>query len=98
MVRKKYPWLRLSAVKLLAVEQHVTCTTRDGAVTEVMMGPVTPDEMVPVKAATRSTSTRNLAASTPTVGCPWSSRRMNCTGQPLTPPPWLMCSIPNSAD
>src|SRR5262249_29495217 len=34
---------------------------------------------------------------TPTVGWPWSSRRMNCTGQPFTPPPWLMCSKASSA-
>src|SRR5437867_365498 len=98
MVRKKYPPLRPSSVKGLAVEQHVICTTFDGAVTEEMIGPVTPEEMVPVKAGTRSTSTRYLAASTPTVGWPWSSRRMNCTGQPLTPPPWLTCSIASSAD
>src|SRR5207249_1498723 len=89
MVRKKYPPLRPSSVKGLAVEQQVICTTFDGAVTAEMIGPVTPEEMVPVNAGTRSTSTRYLAASTPTVGCPWSSRRMNCTGQPLTPPPWL---------
>src|SRR5215510_12226639 len=98
MVRKKYPPLRPSSVKGLAVEQHVICTTFDGAVTEEMIGPVTPEEMVPVNAGTRSTSTRYLAASTPTVGWPWSSRRMNCTGQPLTPPPWLTCSIASSAD
>src|SRR6266446_7063384 len=97
MVRKKYPPLRPSSVKGLAVEQQVICTTFDGAVTAEMIGPVTPEEMVPVKAGTRSTSTRYLAASTPTVGCPWSSRRMNCTGQPLTPPPWLTCSIASSA-
>src|SRR5215813_303840 len=97
MVRKKYPPLRPSSVKGLAVEQHVICTTFDGAVTEEMIGPVTPEEMVPVNAGTRSTSTRYLAASTPTVGWPWSSRRMNCTGQPLTPPPWLTCSIASSA-
>src|SRR4029453_16534652 len=66
--------------------------------TEEKIGPVTPDESVPVKAGTRSPSTRYLAASTPTVGCPWSSRRMNCTGQPLMPPPWLTCSIASSAD
>src|SRR5262247_3223231 len=98
MVRKKSPPLRPSSVNGLAVEQHVICTTFDGAVTDEMMGPVTPDEIVPVKAGTRSTSTRYLAASTPTVGWPWSSRRMNCTGQPLTPPPWLTCSIASSAD
>src|SRR5262245_25729730 len=98
MVRKKYPPLRPSSVNGLAVEQHVICTTFDGAVTEEMIGPVTPEEMVPVNAGTRSTSTRYLAASTPTVGWPWSSRRMNCTGQPLTPPPWLTCSIASSAD
>src|SRR5712691_10643012 len=23
---------------------------------------------------------------------------MNCTGQPLTPPPWITCSIASSAD
>src|SRR5215510_4301997 len=63
-----------------------------------MMGPVMPEEIVPVNAGTFSTSTRYLAASTPTVGWPWSSRRMNCTGQPLTPPPWLTCSIASSAD
>src|SRR5881409_2343666 len=97
MVRKKYPPLGPSSVKGLAVEQHVICTTFDGAVTEEMIGPVTPEEMVPVKAGTRSTSTRYLAASTPTVGWPWSSRRMNCTGQPLTPPPWLTCSMASSA-
>src|SRR5262247_3040459 len=97
MVRKKSPPLRPSSVNGLAVEQHVICTTFDGAVTDEMMGPVTPDEIVPVKAGTRSTSTRYLAASTPTVGWPWSSRRMNCTGQPLTPPPWLTCSIASSA-
>src|SRR5207248_3813007 len=97
MVRKKYPPLRPSSVKGLAVEQQVICTTFDGAVTAEMIGPVTPEEMVPVNAGTRSTSTRYLAASTPTVGCPWSSRRMNCTGQPLTPPPWLTCSIASSA-
>ena len=50
MVRKKYPPLRPSSVKGLAVEQHVICTTFDGAVTEEMIGPVTPEEMVPVKA------------------------------------------------
>src|SRR5215475_12579806 len=98
MVRKKYPPLRPSSVNGLAVEQHVICTTFDGAVTEEMMGPVTPEEIVPVNAGTRSTSTRYLAASTPTVGWPWSSRRMKCTGQPLTPPPWLTCSIASSAD
>src|SRR5213080_68502 len=97
MVRKKYPPLRPSSVKGLAVEQQVICTTFDGAVTAEMIGPVTPEEMVPVNAGTRSTSTRYLAASTPTVGCPWSSRRMNCTGQPLTPPPALTCSIASSA-
>lgn len=64
---------------------------------EAMIGPVTPDEIVPVKAGTRSTSTRYFAASTPTVGWPWSSRRMNCTWQPLMPPPWLMCSTASCA-
>ncbi len=34
MVRKKYPPLRPSSVKGLAVEQHVICTTFDGAVTD----------------------------------------------------------------
>src|ERR1700741_3095605 len=77
MVRKKYPPLRPSRVKGLAVEQHVICTTFEGAVTDAMIGPVMPEEMVPVKAATFSTSTRYLAASTPTVGCPWSSRSTN---------------------
>src|SRR5207253_2647045 len=33
MVRKKYPPLRPSSVKGLAVEQQVICTTFDGAVT-----------------------------------------------------------------
>src|SRR4029453_13981982 len=94
---KKYPPPRPPSVKVLAVEQHVICTTFDGAVTAAMIGPVTPEEMVPVNAGTRSTSTRYLAASTPTVGCPWSSRRMNCTGQPLTPPPSLTWSIASSA-
>src|SRR5215470_10422606 len=97
MVRKKYPPLRPSSVNGLAVEQHVIWTTFDGAVTDEMMGPVMPDEIVPVNAGTRSTSTRYLAASTPTVGWPWSSRRMNWTGQPLMPPPWLTCSIASSA-
>src|SRR5215471_20985935 len=97
IVRKKYPPLRPSSVNGLAVEQHVICTTFDGAVTEEMIGPVTPEEMVPVNAGTRSTSTRYLAASTPTVGWPWSSRKMNCTGQPLMPPPWFTCSMASSA-
>src|SRR3989454_10821765 len=96
-VRKNTPPLRPSSVKALAVEQHVICTTLDGAVTEAMIGPVIPEDMVPVNAGTRSTSTRYLAASTPTVGCPWSSRRPNCTGQPLTPPPWLTGSTASSA-
>ena len=58
------------SVKVLAEEQQEICTTLEGAVTAAMMGPVTPEEMVPVKAVTRSTSTRYLAASTPTVGWP----------------------------
>src|SRR4030095_8670204 len=89
MVRKKYPPLRPSSVKGLAGEEHVICTPLEGAVTEEMMGPVTPEEIVPVNAATRSTSTRYLAASTPTVGWPWSFRRMNCKGEPLAPTPSL---------
>src|SRR6185436_15692629 len=97
MVRKKYPPLRPSRVNGLAVEQQVICTTFDGAVTDEMIGPVTPEEIVPVNAGTRSTSTRYFAASTPTVGWPWSSRRTNWTGQPLTPPPWFTCSIASSA-
>ena len=47
MVRKKYPPLRPSSVKGLAVEQHVICTTFEGAVTEEMIGPVMPEEIVP---------------------------------------------------
>src|SRR4026209_841320 len=97
MVREKYPALRPAGVNGLAVEQQVICTTFDGAVTDEMIGPVTPDEIVPVNAGTRSTSTRYFAASTPTVGCPWSSRSTNWTGQPLTPPPWFTCSIASSA-
>src|SRR5436853_6967438 len=46
LVRKKYPPLRPSSVKGLAVEQQVICTTFDGAVTAEMIGPVTPEEMV----------------------------------------------------
>ena len=81
-----------SVVNVAAVEQQLTIGTPAGIVTEVRIGIVTPLAMVPVMAGTRSTSTRYLAASTPTVGCPWSSRRMNSTGQPFTPPPSLMCS------
>src|SRR5207245_5581854 len=97
LVRNTFPAVRPSSVQGLAVEQQVIRPPFDGAVTAEMIGPVPPEEMVPVHAGTRSTSTRYLAASTPTVGCPWSSRRMNCTGQPLTPPPWLTCSIASSA-
>ena len=55
-------------MNVAAVEQQLISGIFDGVVIEVRIGNVTPLETDPLMAATRSTSTRYLAASTPTVG------------------------------
>jgi len=57
-------------VKVGAVEQQVTIVTLAGAATDVRIGRLTPLLIAPISAGTPWTSTRCLAASTPTVDCP----------------------------
>src|SRR5690606_3484587 len=88
-----------SAVKEGALEQHEICVTLAGTVTEVRIGSDTPDWMAPSKTGARSISTSILAASTPTLGEPWSSRSTYFRVQPLTPPAslnWSTASLPAS--
>ena len=73
MVRKKNPPVFPSCaivVRIGAEEQHEICGIFDGAATDVSTGMVTPLEIAPTRPETRSTSTRNFAASTPTLGWP----------------------------
>lgn len=78
-------------------EQHDICITPAGAVTEVRIGMVTPEDTVPSSSCTLSRSTSALAASTPTLGSDWSSRSTGSILQPSMPPASFIMSATHRA-